>query len=131
MPTVSIVQRIAPHMELIYAQEAEGTVPPSVHLDEPWAHRIANRFLRVGKAEPVWQPCLHKAMHADLVVVEQANRLLVKYALITARGRARLVGGHRPIAWEMTGANFAIVGKADRDLMSDRLELDSRLELGG
>lgn len=115
MLTVSIVQRIVPHyrvavlrtmrqvlethgvdMEVIYGQEAEGTVPRSVQLDEPWAHRIQNRYLRVGKAELVWQPCLHKAMRADLVVVEQANRLLVNYALMAARSGARRVAfwGH-------------------------------------
>ncbi len=115
MPTVSIVQRIVPHyrvamlrtmrqvleshgvgLEVIYGQEAAGTVPRSVDLEEPWAHRITNRYVRIGGTELVWQPCLRQAMRSDLVVVEQASRLLVNYALLAARTGDRRIAfwGH-------------------------------------
>lgn len=47
-----------------------------------WALRIRHRTLRIGRYEAVWQPVLRLARTADLVVVEQANRMLVNYVLL-------------------------------------------------
>jgi len=48
--------------------------------------------LRIARRELVWQPCLAEACEADLVVVEQASRLLLNYVLFArqAAGRGRL-----------------------------------------
>jgi glycosyltransferase involved in cell wall biosynthesis len=43
---------------------------------------VPNRFIRIGKAELIWQPVLGLIRDADLVIVEQANRLLMNYLLI-------------------------------------------------
>jgi glycosyltransferase involved in cell wall biosynthesis len=113
---VCIVQRIVPHyrvkffrslqatlassgveLHLIHGQESPGTVPRSVALDEPWAHRIQNRYIRIARQELIWQPCSFRELaSADLVIVEHANRLLLNYPLLAARTKARRVAfwGH-------------------------------------
>ncbi len=101
MDRVTIIQRVLPHyrvafffrlrscllerkveLRLIYGQERTGTVPRSVSLDEPWARRIENRYLRVGRRELVWQPCFRQAFGSALVVVEQSARLMLNYPLL-------------------------------------------------
>lgn len=101
MDRVTIVQRVLPHyrvaffcrlrsrllergieLRLIYGQERCGTVPRSVTLDEPWAQRVENRYLRVGRTELVWQPCLGRASGSALIVVEQSARLMLNYPLL-------------------------------------------------
>ena len=48
----------------------------------PWGTARANLVIYGGRHELIWQPCLKEAMNADLVIVEQASRLLVNYALL-------------------------------------------------
>jgi glycosyltransferase involved in cell wall biosynthesis len=105
---VTIIQRVLPHyrvpffrrlywrlqergsdLQLIYGQERLGTVPQSVMLDEPWAHRIENRYAQLGRIELVWQPCVRLTHGSALVVVEQSSRLIVNYLLL-ALARIRL-----------------------------------------
>lgn len=117
---VCIVQRIVPHyrvpffqalhrelagsgidLELIHGQEFPGTVPRGEFLDEEWASRVNNRYIRFASQELVWQPAsLRTLAGADLVIVEHANRLLLNYPLLAARNAKRRVAfwGH--------GANF-------------------------
>lgn len=99
--TVAIIQRVLPHyrvsffvglqkaleqegieMVLFYGQEYPGTVPKTKDLNAAWAHRIDNRYFRLNEVELTWQPCLHQLMSADMVIIEQANRLLINYALL-------------------------------------------------
>src|SRR5712691_1936603 len=47
-----------------------------------WAIKLRNRAVPIGGREVIWQPCLRQAGRADLVIVEQASRLLVNYALL-------------------------------------------------
>jgi glycosyltransferase involved in cell wall biosynthesis len=47
-----------------------------------WAVEKPNRVLSIGGHELVWQPCVRLAADADLVIVEQASRLLVNYVLM-------------------------------------------------
>lgn len=108
-----IVQRIVPHyrvaffarlhdelaqhgiqLRLIYGQEAPGTVPRSVSIEAPWARRIANRYFGLGRTELVWQPCWSEVNASDLIIVEQANRLLLNYALLLQHRPALAVWGH-------------------------------------
>ena len=101
MASVVIVQRVLPHyrapffrqlrdvlaqngveLKLFFGQECPGTVPRTVDLNAAWARRIENRYFRWREMELVWQPCLRHLQDADLVIVEQANRLLVNYVLL-------------------------------------------------
>lgn len=104
MKKVVIIQRVLPHyripfferlsqvlaennIELLvfYGQHRENTVPKSVDVDRPWAVKIHNYYLFSKSKEVIWQPCLLKAMSADLVIIEQANRLLINYLLLLTR----------------------------------------------
>lgn len=104
MYNVSIIQRIVPHyrlpffnalvgsldsagieLTLFFGLEYPGTVPKGVRLEEPWAEQIGNRYYHLLGNELVWQNCLTKIQSADLVIVEQANRLLINYILLLRR----------------------------------------------
>lgn len=100
-PVVTIVQRVLPQyripfftglrdrldksgisLRLVYGQEYPGTVPRTVECEAAWCRRITNRYIRLPGMELVWQPCLAQLEDSDLLIVEQANRLLVNTALI-------------------------------------------------
>jgi L-malate glycosyltransferase len=101
---VTIVQRVLPHyrlaffqglsdrlrrerirLKVVYGQESPGTVPRMTRADADWAQRVRNVYLATGPRAPVWQPCLAQLAGSDLVVVEQANRLLLNYLLLAGR----------------------------------------------
>jgi glycosyltransferase involved in cell wall biosynthesis len=44
-----------------------------------------NKLIRIGKHQLIWQPCLPEIKDADLVIVEQANKLLINYVLLFRR----------------------------------------------
>lgn len=48
----------------------------------PWGTRVRNRIVTVAGRPLYWQPVLRLAVRADLVVVEQASKLLTNYALM-------------------------------------------------
>lgn len=102
-PTVLIIQRLLPHyrrpffeqlraacaqlgIELLLAhgeaQGAEARRKDTVAL--PWAVSIRNRSVSFGSRSLCWQPCLGLLPRADLVIVEQASRLLLNYPLAMA-----------------------------------------------
>jgi glycosyltransferase involved in cell wall biosynthesis len=66
-----------------------------------WAELVPSRFLPVGRRQLVWQPVLGNLDDADLVVVEQASRLLVNYPLVARQA----LGGVRVAFWGH-GANL-------------------------
>src|SRR5213594_650403 len=90
------------HLQLIYGQPGAKDAAKKDTVDLEWAQRIENRIVRFGGQELYWQPCLHLLRGADLVIVEQASKLLVNYVL-----QARyLLGGTRFAFWGH-GKNFA------------------------
>jgi glycosyltransferase involved in cell wall biosynthesis len=117
---VVILQRVMPHYRLaffrrlheelaargiglavLYGDERPGTIPKTVPLEEPWARRIRNRYLAIGRRELIWQPALRELRQSDLVILEQSSRLLLNYRLMM-RGRR-----NRPkIAYWGHGENF-------------------------
>lgn len=66
-----------------------------------WAGRRENQVLSIGGFELVWQRCLADARLADLVVVEQASRLLLNYVLL-----GRQAAGLGKVAFWGHGANL-------------------------
>ncbi len=121
MKKVAIIQRVLPHyrvaffhglrealvkdgieLELFYGQEYPGTVPKTVDLDADWAHRLDNHYSRLLGVELDWQPCLKPLLDADLVIVEQANRLLINYILLFSRW----IGKHPKLAYWGHGRNM-------------------------
>jgi glycosyltransferase involved in cell wall biosynthesis len=118
---VAIVQQILPHyripffnrlhetlatsgvdLKVIYGQEAPGATPRTVPVEAPWARRIENRYLRIRNKQVVWQPCMSLAKGSDLVIVGNANRSLVNYALLARRV---MTSGFRLAFWGH-GRNF-------------------------
>ena len=90
------------HLQLIYGQPGAKDAATKDTVDLEWAQRIQNRIVYFRGRELYWQPCLHLLRGADLVIVEQASKLLVNYVL-----QARyLLGGTRFAFWGH-GKNFA------------------------
>jgi len=51
-------------------------------IDLEWGKFIQNKIFRIGKKELIWQPCLKELKDKDMVIVEQANKLLINYYLM-------------------------------------------------
>jgi glycosyltransferase involved in cell wall biosynthesis len=66
-----------------------------------WARVLDNRVVSAGGHSLVWQPVYRLAAGADLVIVEQASRMAVNYALLARQAR----GGPRIAFWGH-GANL-------------------------
>ena len=89
--------------QLIYGQSATKDAVKKDGIELEWAQRIENRTMRLGRLELYWQPCLRLVDKTDLVIVEQASKLLVNYVL-----QARyLLGGPRFAFWGH-GKNFSL-----------------------
>lgn len=117
---VAVIERVLPHYRIpfirhlrhellkrsidltfIYGQQLPGKVPAMVPLNEPWAHQITNKYFAIANNQLVWQPCLHILRNMDLVIVEQANKLLINYLL-----HIRRIFSTQKIAFFGHGKNF-------------------------
>ncbi len=47
-----------------------------------WGIFRKNKYIKFGKTTLIWQPCLKEIKTANLVVVEQADKLLINYVLM-------------------------------------------------
>lgn len=82
---------------LVYGQPTGADARKGDAVDIPWGIRIPNHSLRLAGVDAIWQPCLRQVRFADLVIVEQANKLLVNYVLLVwrrATGRGIAFWGH-------------------------------------
>ena len=86
-----------------------------------WAHYRPHRRLRVGSRELIWQPVLDLAEGADLVIVEQASKLMVNYVLLALQFRptspAVALWGHGANLQRHTASR---IGEAVKVLVSRR-----------
>ena len=80
---------------LVYGQPEpdEASKRDLVSLD--WAVERRTFFVPLGRRRLYWQPCLSLVPDADLVIVEQASKLLVNYALLALQ----LAGVKRLAFW--------------------------------
>lgn len=120
MKKVTIIQRVLPHyrveffsrlsrhlnnsgvqLRVIYGQEKAGSVPKTVYPEEDWAEYVPNKYFSFGNVELVWQRGVLLQHKSDLVIVEQANRLLVNYPLLLSRSL-----GFIQLAYWGHGRNF-------------------------
>ncbi len=100
---VLIVQKDMPHyrvrfFELLKSRLTLNNVELSVVYGQPvgvsaeladrreldFGEMVPSRTFRIGGKTAYWQPLLGRALRSDLVIVEQANRLLVNYPLLVA-----------------------------------------------
>jgi len=70
-------------LELIYGRLNNKNSTKNDERDLPWAEfRDNKKIAKIGNTDLLWQPCMDKIKDVDLVIVEQANALLVNYVLI-------------------------------------------------
>lgn len=123
---VYIYQRILPHyrvpffeslyeilksqgvnLKVVYGKEQPGTVPKSVTDTYVWAEYSKNYYFNVLNHEVVFQSLsIATLRNADLIVLEQANRLLVNYCIFLLK----LVTPLKVAFWGH-GKNFQAAGK--------------------
>ncbi len=70
---------------LIYGKLKNSESKKADEIDLPWANFRENKILKINKYSLIWQPSLDEIKNCDLVIVEQANILLVNYVLIILR----------------------------------------------
>jgi len=83
-----------------------------------WAIHCKNRCIKIGSHVLYWQPCLKFLRGADLVIVEQASKLMLNYVLVACQ----LVGLRKICFWGH-GKNFqkhsaSLVGEGIKRFMS-------------
>ena len=83
-----------------------------------WAHHIKNRSIKTGPYDLYWQPCLKYIREADLVIVEQASKLILNYALFIFQ----MIGFKKVCFWGH-GKNFqehnaSFIGECAKRFMS-------------
>ncbi|MES2821988.1 MAG: glycosyltransferase family 4 protein [Pseudomonadota bacterium] len=67
---------------LLYGREMQGSTPASVTIEHFWAQQYKNLYLKLGKLTLILQLNIFiKLIRSDLIVVEQANSLLINYLL--------------------------------------------------
>ena len=66
---------------LIYGEPDESDSSKNDFVEIPWAHKIENKIIHFGEKTFYWQPCLPLLKNVDLVIVEQANKLLINHYL--------------------------------------------------
>jgi glycosyltransferase involved in cell wall biosynthesis len=83
-------------LRLIYGQPGPEDAPRQDEADLAWANRIRNVVVPLGRRELFWQPALPLLREADLVVVNDASKLLLNYVLmlqqVVGRRRVALLG---------------------------------------
>ncbi|MHB8772542.1 MAG: glycosyltransferase family 4 protein [Syntrophales bacterium] len=117
---VVIIQRVLPHYRrrffellreqlarndtdliLIYGSPASDEAHQGDIGEVAWGHRIENKRVNLGAVSLYWQPCLRFLEGADLIIVEQASKLLLNYYLFLRQ----LLGLDRLCLWGH-GKNF-------------------------
>jgi glycosyltransferase involved in cell wall biosynthesis len=88
-------------LHVIYGDpsKSEKTKGDSVSFDR--GNFVKNRYFSFGHTELIWQPVLGLTRSADLVIVEQANKLLINFPLVL-----RQLCGNQRICFVGHGRNF-------------------------
>ena len=77
-------------LELIYGRPAREDAAKGDSVELSWAVKAGSASLRCAGRELIWQKGLARVRPGDLVIVEQASKLLLNYVLFVA-GRAGLI----------------------------------------
>jgi glycosyltransferase involved in cell wall biosynthesis len=88
-------------LDIIYGDPSKSDRLKNDSVDFEFGIFKRNQFWSFGKIELVWQPVLAQIRQADLVIVEQANKLVINYLLI-----ARQILGRQRFAFWGHGRNF-------------------------
>lgn len=71
--------------DVVYGRLLNNDAARKNEADLPWAKFLANKNVKIGPLELLWQPYLKQARKYDLVIAEQANKLLINYMLMGLR----------------------------------------------
>ncbi len=88
-------------LQLIYGQPNERELKLKDAIDLDWAIHVPSKIFKLGRSELYWQPVFHYLKGVDLVIVEQASKLLINYLLLLQSWF-----GTRKIAFWGHGKNF-------------------------
>jgi glycosyltransferase involved in cell wall biosynthesis len=83
------------NLHLIYGQPIGTDAAKSDAVVIPWGERIHNRVVSVAGKPLCYQPVFRRTRASDLVIVEQASKLLVNYLLLARSA----VGGASVALW--------------------------------
>jgi glycosyltransferase involved in cell wall biosynthesis len=70
------------NLEIIYGNPGAFDSKKNDSVELSWGIKIKNYIFPLGNREIYWQPVLTKISKADLIIVEQASKLLINYILI-------------------------------------------------
>lgn len=73
------------HLDVFYGKNKNSDSLKKDEVDIEWGKYIPNKIIKIGRLELIWQPCTKYLKDYDIVIVEQANKLLLNYYLIVAR----------------------------------------------
>jgi glycosyltransferase involved in cell wall biosynthesis len=68
---------------LIYGHSGENELLRRDNTEIDWAFKIRNKNFKIGRLTLIWQPCLKYLKNIDLIIVEQASKLLLNYFLFS------------------------------------------------
>jgi hypothetical protein len=69
-------------LRLLYGQPGRRDALKNDTIELDWATKVPSKIWEFGRFELYWQPVLPFLKDADLVIVEQASKLLVNYVLL-------------------------------------------------
>ena len=72
-------------LTLIYGRQNSIEAIKNDQINLEWGKLIPNKTLQIGKRQLIWQPCIQELQGKELVIVEQANKLLLNYYLILCK----------------------------------------------
>jgi hypothetical protein len=70
---------------LIHGSPSKKEARKKDNAEIAWAHHVKDKCIKVGQHELYWQPCLKHIRGADLVIVEQASKLILNYVLVVCQ----------------------------------------------
>ena len=68
-------------LDLIYGNGSKEELLKKDKVDIPWAKSKKNKIFNIAGKEIYWQPVLNELPGYDLVIAEQANKLIINYLL--------------------------------------------------
>ncbi|MEO7049493.1 MAG: glycosyltransferase [Ferruginibacter sp.] len=72
-------------LDLIYGKMSSSYKSGNSYHEISWGKLVPSRSLKIGKMLLCWQPVTKYVRNKDLVIVEQANRLIINYYLIIGK----------------------------------------------
>jgi glycosyltransferase involved in cell wall biosynthesis len=72
-------------LTLIHGQRDERSALKNDEAELPWAIRVKNTYIRFGRQLLIWQPCLGYLKGYDLIITEQANKLIFNYFILALK----------------------------------------------